>query len=281
MSDEKQIAAVVSRVLGLLLPQLGADGRHGALISVFTGATVDVDQAISQIRSLILKGYVARLVFSEMAEHLYGEHVREQLAGFPQWDVLPPVTWFAALREAKAVIVPMLSVNSLSKIAQLLADNQTSNIILHGLFSGKPVVLAQDGVENTEGRKKLGFHRGNGNLLRAVEARLRLAVEHGCILTPVIGLADKVAAILRPASAAGHPAQAAVETMDRSSSQIRIQKAVITAGDVMAAQQSGADLRCSAQAVITPLARDAAMKLGVQLIRDGEAVFHQRGGAGC
>ncbi len=52
--------------------------------------------------------------------------------------------WLHTLKESCAVVVPMLSLNTLSKLALLLADNFASNIILHALFAGKPVLLAAE-----------------------------------------------------------------------------------------------------------------------------------------
>jgi hypothetical protein len=275
MTEDKDIARIVARVLARLLPHLGADGRRGAVIAVLTGATVGIDKAIVQLRSLLLAGFEVRLVFSSMAEHLYGETVREQLDGFPGWSVLPPVTWLAALRAARAVVVPMLSVNSLSKLAQLVADNQTSNLILHGLFSGKPVIVARNGVEDNPGRRDLGFHRGNGALRQAVEARLAQAHAFGCVLTDIDHLA--AVAVRQIPEESGTPA--ALPTGARTT--VGHGNRVVTAGDVLAAHQAGADLRCRPQAIITPLARDAAVRLGIRLLGDAADNGKREGGVPC
>lgn len=274
MSADDQVTELVSAVLSRLLPRLGADGRRGSLIAVFTGATVGVNGAVDQLRSLILRGFHLRLGFSEMADHLYGDHLRKQLAGFPQWSALPPFTWLRDLREAKAVVVPMLSVNSLSKVAGLIGDNQTSNLILHGLFTGKPVVVARNGVERNQGRIELGFHHGAPSLWRAVDDRLRQVAEHGCTLADISQLAAVVDGLVgcetpatpepptigqAAADAAGQPATGKVVVANK----------VITQGDVIEAHRAGADMRCMSQAIITPLARDAATRLGVRLFRDG------------
>ncbi|PKU24080.1 hypothetical protein [Telmatospirillum siberiense] len=279
MSTGDQVTDLVTAVLSRLLPRLGADGRRGSLIVVFTGATVGYDGALDQLRSLILRGFHLRLGFSEMADHLYGEPLREQLAGFPQWSSLPPFTWLRDLREAKGVVVPMLSVNSLSKVAGLIGDNQASNLILHGLFTGKPVVVAKNGVERNRGRVELGFHHGGPSLWRAVDDRLRLAAEYGCTLTDITQLAA-VADGLAGGSDAIVAAAGDVPTGRSSVSRVVTNK-VITQGDVVEAHRAGADMRCMPQAVITPLARETAARLGVHLVRDAATDGPRGGLQGC
>jgi hypothetical protein len=282
MTAEAPVADIVERVLGLLLPRMGADGRRGPLIAVFTGATVGLEKAIAQCRALIIAGFELRLVFSDMADHLYGDRLREELAGFPQWSVLPSVTWYRTLREARAVVVPMLSANSLSKVAQLLADGQTSNIILHGLFSGKPVILARTGVELNQGRIDLGFHKANQALLQAVEDRLRTAAQFGCLLADINDLCSVVEGTLpceNAPTAASVPA--AVSKASAGRSEWGCAAKVITAGDIMSAHGAGADIRCVSQAVVTPLARDAAAKLGIRILRDDATGSRLRGGTQC
>ena len=271
MNEEELIKSIVTEVLKRLLPNLGANGSQGTLIAVFTGATVGMDKAVEQVRSLIMRGFRVRLVFSQMAEHLYGNWTRDQLAGFPQWDQLPDFTWLHALQDANGIIVPMLSVNTLSKLAQLIADNQTSNLILHGLFTGKPVFLAKDGVDQNEGRIKLGFNNGNSFLLHAVEDRLNKAKEYGCIVVNIDQLTSKVSSIF---SVKKHKLE---RTQQISSKEIGLNTVravlkttnkVITGGDVREAHRRGADLKCSSSAIITPLARDTAAKLGIHILRD-------------
>jgi hypothetical protein len=259
MSAEPRVEDLAVAVLSRLLPRLGADGSRGALVVAFTGATVGLDEAIGQTRGLVLRGFQLRLAFSHMAEHLYGDRVREQLAGFPQWEMLPPVAWFRVLHDAKGVVVPMLSVNSLSKIAALLADGQVSNVILHGLFSGKPVVVARNGVERNQGRADLGFHHGSELLWQAIDDRLRLAAGYGCRLADV----SQLAAVVDGLVGGGAPASTARQAV------LRAPGTVITQGDVSGAHRAGVDLRCAASAVITPLAREAAARLGVRLLREG------------
>ncbi|PSH03087.1 MAG: hypothetical protein CXZ00_14085 [Acidobacteria bacterium] len=266
MKDERIEQAVVE-VLKRLLPALGVNGSRGKLIVVFTGATVGSVEAITELRQLILRGFELQLVFSETAEHIYGQWVRDGLAGFPCWDQLPPVTWLRALRETRAVVVPLLSVSSLSKLALLIADSQTGNFMLHGLFTGKPVIVARNGFEpNTKGRAELGFNHGWPELTRVIEERARTVASYGCVLVDITQLSVTVAAALAD-EAEPEPA-VATRQVTTSRTLIAHPGGLVTAGDVIAAHRQGADLHCSPRALVTPLARELAAQHGVCIVRD-------------
>jgi hypothetical protein len=267
---EEQVNQIVAEVLKRLLPQLGADGSRGSVIVVFTGATVGTSETIIQLRSLILGGYDLKLVFSEMADHLYGSWVRDQLDGFPHWIQLPPVTWLKALREARAVVVPLMSVNTLSKLSLLIADSQTGNLILHGLFMGRPVIIARNGFDNKEpGRAELGFNKGNSRLTRVIEERSKTIESYGCVVVDISRLSVQTDAALTSDNAQEDIGlRDVVENVGIQRNVVRHDGTLITAGDVLQAHLRGADLECVSKVLITPLARDLAAKYRVFIGRN-------------
>ncbi len=262
---------LVREVLKRLAPHLGADGSRGPLVVVLTGATVGLDAAVAEIQGLIFRGFQVRLVCSEMAEHLVGQAVRDGLEGFPQWEALPDRSWFKVLAEARGVAVPLLSVTALSKLAALIADTQTGNLILHALFSGKPLVLARDGASQNAGRVALGFGGGNPALLRAVEERFKTVASYGATVVGLDGFAARVAALL-PAAAHATPTGATMASViPTSRATLATPKRVISGGDVMEASRRGADLVCEPAALVTPLALETAQRHGVRIVRTAQA----------
>lgn len=268
MADE-QFEMIVAAVMQRLLPRLGVDGSQGTVIVVCTGATVGCIEAAQQLRELILAGFRLRLVFSEMAEHLYGTWLREQLAGFPNWSELPPFAWLHALREANAVLVPLMSVNTLSKLALLIADSQTGNVILHGLFTGKSVIVARNGAEPSQpGRAELGFDKGGPKLKRAIEERLKMIANYGCVLVDINEMSATAVASL-----ARQPSEKMMVSGNGTNSvrheEMRNRAGVITAVDVLEAHQQRTNLKCVARFLVTPLARELAARYGVSIVADG------------
>ncbi|MBF0530298.1 MAG: hypothetical protein HQK55_13700, partial [Deltaproteobacteria bacterium] len=144
--NEAEIKAIVTAVMNRLAPLLGADGRNGSIVAVFTGASAGYSQAIETVRGLIFDGFKIKTAFSSTGRKFMAKALAEELAGLPHVESVSPDHWLSELAEARAVIAPLLSVNTLSKVALLLANNLASNLIVQALFMGKPVVLADNGV---------------------------------------------------------------------------------------------------------------------------------------
>jgi hypothetical protein len=266
MTLEDQFQFIVEEVIRRLTRRMGEPGRDEKLIVVFTGATVGLVEGVRQVRSLLSDGFRIELIFSRAAEHLLAEVIKKEFGDFPELGMVSPEKWLSSLKEASGVAVPMLSLNTVSKLSLLIADDLVSNILLHALLMGKPLVMAKDGADpDSEGRRTLGFHKGNAALRDAMKQRMRTLQQFGCILTTADQLANSVR------SAVGY------ECLDRTHKQhpfserilVSISGQVATAGDVLSAHQRGADLNLGPAALVTPLARDLARLLGVDLISAG------------
>jgi pyruvate/2-oxoglutarate dehydrogenase complex dihydrolipoamide acyltransferase (E2) component len=265
--EEKQVEHLVAEVLKRMLPELGATGAAGTVIAVFSGATVGFNEAVQQVRSLVLRGYRVQLAFSRGAELLYARLVWQQLEGFPHVSPVDESKWLRILKEARAVVVPLLSVNTLSKLSFLLADNLASNLMLHGLFTGKPVILAQNGVDPVDpGRAELEFHKGSPALALAIQERLQVARSYGCQITDVAEVCAAVEASIAPERAAPRPSQRIAAAPASAASARRDN--IVTAADVLQAHHEGRNLQMHTSARMTPLARELASKHGVSLLQD-------------
>lgn len=258
---------IVTQVISALAPQIGADGRRGPLIVVFSGATVGYQEAIRQVRSLVMDGFTLKLAFSQAAEQIFGQAVTDELAGFPHIGQVEQTRWLSDLTEARAVVSPLLSVNTVSKVSLLIADNLVTNLILHALFTGKPVILAENGADPSGiGRKKLGFCQGSPLLNRTISDRMRTAAGYGCLITDIGRFGTVVKSVLEdgrsaPHEARGHVLNHAPRTLNRIGK-------LVTAADISLAHRLGAALRISSASVITPLGRDLALRHGVPLVED-------------
>jgi hypothetical protein len=251
-----------------LAERLGADGRRGQLIVVFSGATVAFQEAIRQVRVLVLDGFKVNLAFSPNADGIFGQTIRNELAGFPHIREVEPGKWLSELIEARAVVCPLLSVNTVSKVAQLIADNLVTNLILHALFTGKPVILAGNGADPSgTGRSKLGFDKGNRALSLAISDRMQTVTDYGCRLTDVHRLGEAVNSIL------GSEANLNPESTERGPGADRRplnrRGKVVTAADIRHAHRLGAAIEISSGSVITPLGRELALHLCVPLVANG------------
>jgi hypothetical protein len=267
MTDEK-LQKIVTAVISRIAQQMGADGTRGTLVTVFTGATVAFREAASQVRGLILDGYRIQLAFSQNAEDLYGREMRDQLAGFPNVSLVEPSAWLLSLKEARAIIVPLLSLNTLSKVSMLIADNLPTNLILHGLFFGKTVLASKTGAhpDGAHWNQNSDSRQSSRALREALLKRLQIVENYGCYLTDTHMLREAVNYFLKDeqGSKVGGP----IKTGQKSNSSIHIVENVVTSAKVRQAYILGVDLTVSPDAVVTPLARDLANQYGVTLNRE-------------
>jgi hypothetical protein len=255
------IEAVVARVAA----RLGADGRKGRLVTVFTGASADFSQAVQQVRGLVMDGYHIETVFSEAAEALYGPRLREMLGGLPHIRAVDDARWITAADDAVAVVVPLLSLNTLSRISLLMADNRPTNIILRALFNGRPVVAAQNGVLPHIPHWRAAAGALQPPALKAVVGeRLQTFGTYGGRAVDIGELRNAVAALNQPLARPPIAVKTQVSPAPVRRT-LRPATAIVTASQVRMAHAAGADLVVSTGVKVTPLARELAQRHGVAL----------------
>ena len=211
------------------------------------------------------------LALSEAAESIYGKTLREELAGFPHISELKTTNWYQALTGAAGLVVPMLSLNTASRVSQLLADTIPANLILHGLSLGKPVIVAVNGADPADlhWARRAGQMTVQPALHKAMQDRLQLLREYGCRLVDVQQLC------------AGYCACAGGTTMQESTAvptsgntqpaektTYRVHGGLLTASHVQRARTAGQNIVVDRNTVVTPLARETAVQHGVRLIQD-------------
>ncbi|MDR3554551.1 MAG: flavoprotein [Syntrophobacteraceae bacterium] len=260
--DDELVRKLASEVIRRLVSRQG--GGRGTLVLVFTGATIGFNKAVEQVRGLAFDGWRLSLVLSEAAENIYGRALSEQMADLPLISRVQPGKWLPLLVEAKAVVVPLMSVNTLSKIAMLTADTTAGNVILHALFMGKKVIAARDGADPAgKGRKTVGLNRGSPALQRALAERLMMVEEFGCLLVESADLRNTVNCALLTDNA---PAERESIAKGPERPLVSCPGSVVTAADIRHAQSLGADLQLSRASRVTPLARELAVRYGVGLV---------------
>jgi hypothetical protein len=260
----QEVDRLVEEVVSRIAPRLGADGSRGTLLVVLCGASAGFSEAAAQLRALVLDGFRLELAFSGAAEELHGMVFRKQLAGFPHVSLLDSSEWLKALGRSKGVLIPLLTVNTLSKIALLLADNLVTNIILHALLMGKNVVAARNGADPAESsRADLGFNRGAPALGKALMERFRVVSTYGCRFADVRQLRETLNALL---DCRRDELRDEERAPWRAGTSVVPVKKVVTAETVLRAARMGQDtVACSGSTVITPLARELARQYGICL----------------
>ena len=280
MGSEQWIGELVQRVLYAIAQRQQNEKEYA--IAVFTGGTIGLKEALIGIETLLVHGLSMRIVLSESARHLYGSVVDERLLPWPGVTLMEPEKWLIQIKKSTGIIVPMLSVNTLSKASALMADSLTGNIILQGLFMGKPLVAAIDGaVPGGAGRKALGLDSGSSGLHRAVAERFIQFSDLGGSLTWSSNLGVVGQGILMgeteikkteqnsPLFTSGdqHKQTLSHKAFDDVISHIQkpSRVSVVDAATVRKANREGVAVQAMAGALFTPLAKELAQKYGTRV----------------
>jgi hypothetical protein len=119
------------------------------------------------------------------------------------------------------------------------------------------------------GRAELGFDKGLPALKRVVSERLQTIATYGCNVVDISQLvAATGAALPRTEVRETHRAEDVVAHSEAGRKVVRHEAGLISAGDVLAAHSQGVDLQCAARTLVTPLARDLAVKYGVGIVKE-------------
>ena len=264
--DHRWVRNVVRQVLFAV--SRAAHTPEQYVIAVFTGATAGLSQALTGLEPLMLNGMGLRVVLSESAGHLYKDVVKNKLLTWPVAEALESADWFNQVQNCSGVVVPMLSVATLSRVCSLAPDSLAANIILQSLFMGKTLVAAIDGAApGSPDRKALGLDQGTRALQSALASRLvqlsdfggRLcrAKDLGPVCRNVFFHSRKITKTI-PGNQERNPVP--------SKNPVFVPPAparLVDAGVVKNARRTGTIIEITSNAVITPLARELARGWGM------------------
>lgn len=140
--DESLIQKITKETMNRLKRQ--KSGAREVLL-IFMGGDREVDTALKQIKCLSELNVNFSAYLTPAADHIIGREkvlnsgVTTILTDSDIWDR-------RILDRIEAVIVPVLTLNGVSKIANMIADNAAVNIILLALRHNKKILVARDSV---------------------------------------------------------------------------------------------------------------------------------------
>lgn len=241
---------------------------HGPrLVVLFTGGHVGLDEGIAQALALGKAGWRMDVVLSPRAEELTG---RQRLAPLQEVGRVLGAgevgSTLQLLEGADAVVVPVLTRNTATKLALLITDSLATNLLLQALAMGKPVVAAKDAADPTAALCAcVGLPNAPPTINRIMETYFRNLTELGLRMVGVSELAQTVAATLR-AQVSSPDTRPPAPNLQSLESQPTRGRAIITERD-LAQAAPGQPLAVPADAIVTDLAREAAQRRGIEIRR--------------
>ncbi|HMM21111.1 MAG TPA: flavoprotein [Selenomonadales bacterium] len=264
MQEEKLVELVTREVLRRLAegpaeaPEK-APGRPKNILALFTGGTIGLEQGLTALAGLKPLAAVS-VVLSEAAEQVVGkDRIYGRLGG--ETPVVTACCPYPGkiLRAADVVVIPVLTQNTAAKLAHTLSDTMVTTLVLQALMLGKPVIVAANAADPRDSwRASAGMGRSPAGLVRALQDNLKKLEGLGAVLVDAGSLAAecrKYLAAKEQEAPVGRPGTG---------------RRLIDAGAVREAALAGSGkrLKVPAGALVTPLARDMAGELGVELVRE-------------
>jgi len=234
-----------------LAPPPAPEGAQ-TVLAVFCGGRGGLSEALAQVSGVAKLARVVA-VLTPAAKEIIGEERLRKEASVHE-TVLPDsrVSPWELIDRAEVVLVAQLTRTTLARIGLGLSDSFASTLVLNAVWSGKPVVVAKDGVDpDLAARDGSGAGDAPRALVRLYEEYLDRLEAFGCHLVPAARIGDTVISLLTG--------------RELSRDQPLRSRRVITEADVRRAARRGESIDVT-RAIVTPLARDAAQELGVDLI---------------
>jgi hypothetical protein len=245
--DYQHLIEEITRLVMMELRKFPAEALHksGALTEVVVLIDPEFDDLSGLVDILQKKTEQARYKIVMCERHL---EPLKKVAGTVKFTpvVEPPRQRFAeVLWSAEQVIIPYLSVTTVSKIARLIGDEPVPGIAIKALLDGVPVVACADSIHGL----KFSDCARPKKILGMIQDNMTLLEDMGVELVQLEKLPDRIG-------------ERKPEDPD---STIGIRN-VITNEDVrIAANQKLKTLNFPKGTIVTPLARDNARKLGIEI----------------
>ncbi len=254
MNLEKLTQIVEEEVKKALGIELNTDREVGSqsipsdkrnIYALFTGGSAKLSEAINQIKLLIQNGYNVKVILSEAATRVIKiEKIREKI-GIE--DILcepdPSIYSVDIVQSADAIVVPVLTRNSAAKVALGICDTLVTNIIMHALIAGKPVIAARNSAD-PEGQDCIciGTHKTPPTLIQIAKDYLKKLESYG------VKLVD-----------ASEIAQYFIRSKD-------IKRELVTYDTIKELSQDIKQIEVKRGSIITPLAKDLAKERNIEII---------------
>lgn len=237
------------------------------VLVVFTGSLINFSEAMENLKKLKEDDFVFEVFFSESARSLLDlGKINEILQPEVIYDddkVLPE----SLAKEFDNVIVPTMTINTASKIANCMADTPASRLILNSIMRGKNVIIGVDGCcpDNKE-RVVLGY-KMKEPLKAQLRENMKKIASYGAYLTTLDTLCENTRKRML-CTGLEHDDINRNNVVKNVNSEIKVlSKKVIGNVDILSNMNCKV-IKIGKDALVTKLAEEAAQKNKIQLIRE-------------
>lgn len=224
---------------------------------LFTGANLGFESSIRSLHLLKNDGWKFQCVMSKEALKVLNKNIVQELSSKEIIMEESSVELKKTIKNFNIVIIPVLSINTASKIVNLISDNLITNIISGSINRGKVIIACINACSpDSEDRIKMGLSANNfyNDKLRS---NLNILQQLGINLTVTENLYNIVSA----------KAHKNIDFLNHKGNAVFIKDKVINKGCILN-NKNYSIIKTNKDSVITELAIDEAKKLNITIIKE-------------
>jgi hypothetical protein len=149
--------ALIEYIVNKVIEKL--EQRQKTALVLFTGASIGFRQSIESLNKLQQNGWQFKVVISKAAEEVLTEDLIKKslnIESVIKEDDKPDIK--ELLDQNNLIIIPSLTINTASKIANCISDTLITNIVSKAMMSGKKIIASLNAccIENEERKSIYG-----------------------------------------------------------------------------------------------------------------------------
>lgn len=261
LMERALIEYIVDRVIEKIIE------KNKTAIVLFTGATIGFKQSIESLNKLQENGWKLKIVLSNGAKDVLTEDLIKTSLNVDKVITEDDVVDIKLLLDENTlVIIPSLTVNSASKIANCISDTLVTNIVSKALMSGKKIIASINAccIDNEERKSIYGNHLTEYHK-QVLRSNLEKIKNYGIILTTSENLAHKVID-KKSKKIDRQNFNKRQEKIRKDETSIKINKNLISRSDIYE-NRKYKTIIVNKSALITDLARDEAKRFEIKIIK--------------
>ena len=250
--EEAMIDVIVKEIVNEVLSRLKNIPKRALVI--FTGGSIGFKESMENLKKLKEEGWAFKVILSRSAESVLTKDLIEKMIGSQEIEIDVE----SDSRETKyycahidKVIIPVLTMNTVAKMAVGIADTPITNIISHCLMTNIPIVAAKNACDPLdEVRMSMGMGKSSEEYIKMRQNHLRSIENYGVKLVSANELYDFI-----------------VQRKEAHTNRTKVifEKKVLTRVNVVDAFNNNKDLMVSCKTIITAAAKDTARDLGIKI----------------
>jgi len=146
MNAEELVKKITSEVMERLNTSSYSDYNGSKIFMILTGADGVFKKALPYIEA-ILKNFEVDILLSKSAEHFISKEELRSYGANQIYDFSDFVGIKKAVIACQKIVIPLMTLNTASKVANQISDNSVTAAIIHALIYGKEIVVAKEGIE--------------------------------------------------------------------------------------------------------------------------------------